>query len=71
MYLLYMDIVFQYKEIIFIYRWVVLEELWSPLTSEKRIRFNYLVLEVILERYKEQTIYGEVRVKRWRDRVGW
>lgn len=71
MYLLYMDLVFQYKEIIFIYRWVVLEELWSPLTSEKRIRFNYLVLEVILERYKEQTIYGEVRVKRWRDRVGW
>lgn len=71
MYLLYMDLVFQYKEIIFICRWVVLEELWSPLTSEKRIRFNYLVLEVILERYKEQTIYGEVRVKRWRDRVGW
>lgn len=66
-----MDLVFQYKEIISIHRWIAFEELWSLLTSEKRIRFNYLVLEVILERYKEQTIYGEVRVKRWRDRVGW
>lgn len=66
-----MDLVLRYKEIASIHRWDVFEEFRSLLTSEKRIRFNYLVLEVILERCKEQTICGEVRVKRWRDRVGW